>query len=324
MVIAKDDNILILGASGMVGSAITRLLHNEGFENLLLPRHKELDVTNQQQLQEYFAANKIDVIIVAAAKVGGIYANSTYPAEFAYDNVMTAANTIHQAHLAGVNTLLFLGSTCIYPRMAPQPIKEESLLTSPLEQTNEAYALAKIMGVKMCQYYYQQYGRNYFAVMPTNLYGPGDNYHEENSHVLPALLRRFHEAKENNLSEVVIWGTGNPQREFLYVDDLAEAIIFLLKQQQEPPRLANIGSTQEVTIKELAMMVGETVGFKGQITFDPSKPDGTPRKKTDTSKLASLGWTAKTNLDKGLKLTYQDFLKNIAQGVLRGVSKAVV
>jgi GDP-L-fucose synthase len=309
MGIEFSNKILILGASGMVGGAVVRRLRGEGFNNLLEPVYEDgdLDCLNQQSVADYLQYHKPDMIFIAAAMVGGIYANKTYPADFAYKNLMIVANLIHQAHLADVNQIFFLGSTCIYPKLAPQPLKEECLLTGPLEPTNEAYALAKIMGVKLCEYYSTQYGRDYFAAMPTNMYGPGDNYHPENSHVLAALLKRFHDAKEAGASEVTIWGTGKVQREFLYVEDTAEACVFIMKQDKRP-RLFNIGSEEEVTILELAHIIADVVGFEGEILHDLSKPDGTPRKKTDTSCLASIGWHAKTKLREGIAKTYQLFL----------------
>ncbi len=289
--------ILIAGASGMVGSALVRAL--PGCE-LLTPKSSELDMRDQSAIFAYLADSRPDVVIVAAARVGGIYANSTYPAQFLYDNLAIAANLIEGSHRADIDRLLFLGSTCIYPREAPQPIPEEALLTGPLEPTNEAYALAKIAGVKLCQAYRAQYGRDYISAMPTNLYGPGDNYHPENSHVLPALLRRFSEAVENGDESVTIWGTGKVLREFLYVEDLAEACVFLLDHYHESLPI-NVGSPDELTINELAREIAALVGFEGKILHDLSKPDGTPRKKSDTTRLTELGWTAKTPLREGLR-----------------------
>jgi len=254
--------------------------------------------------------------VVAAAKVGGIYANASYKVDFLYDNVMIAANLIKTSYLTGVENLLFLGSTCIYPKLAPQPIVEESILTSTLETTNEAYALAKIVGLKLCEYYKQQHGMNYFSAMPSNLYGPGDNYHVENSHVLPALVRKFHEAKEADFDQVVIWGTGKALREFMYVDDLAQACVFLMGHNKNYS-MVNIGSGEEVSILDLAKLVGKEVGFEGKIVHDLSKPDGTPRKKTDLTKLQSLGWKSSTTLKQGIYLAYQDFLENLERGSLR-------
>ncbi len=290
----------------MVGSALIRALEAEGGWDILAPSREELNLLDQRHTQSYIHATTPDVVIVAAARVGGIHANSAYPAQFLYENLMIGANVIHASHLADIDRLLFLGSTCIYPKLAPQPIPEAALMTGPLEPTNESYALAKIAGVRLCQTYRRQYGRDYIAAMPTNLYGPGDNYHSENSHVLPALVRRFHEAKE----EVVVWGTGTARREFLYVDDLAEACLFLLEHYHGAEPI-NVGCEEEVQIAELAHLVGETVGFEGKITFDPSKPDGTPRKKSNTSRLTSLGWKAKTSLREGLGRTFNDYLQNL-------------
>lgn len=289
----------------MAGSAIVRALQVAGDEPLT-PTHAELELLDGQAVRAYFEEHKPERVVLAAAKVGGIWANMTYPAEFLYDNLMIAANVIHGAHEADVNRLLFLGSSCIYPRMAPQPIPESALLSGPLEPTNEAYAIAKIAGVKLCEAYRKQYGRDYISAMPTNLYGPGDNYHPENSHVFAALLRRFHEAKD----EVVVWGTGTVQREFLHVDDLAEACLFLLENYHESEPI-NVGSSEEVRIGELAEMIAEGVGFAGAIRFDPSKPDGTPRKKTDTSRLSALGWEAKISLREGIALTYEQYKRSL-------------
>ncbi len=303
--------ILIAGAHGMVGSALTRLLVHRGNSSLLLPSKEEVDFTSSSCVSDYLQKNRPDLVIVAAAKVGGIRANATYPAEFLYENLMIASNAIHQSHLAGVNHLLFLGSTCIYPRLAEQPIKEESLLTSALEPTNEAYALAKIAGLKLCEFYRKQYKRHYICAMPTNLYGPGDNYHPENSHVLPALLRRFHEAKEFGKNEVTIWGTGQAKREFLHVDDLAQACLHLIEHYDDSLPI-NVGSDEEVSIMELAQMLARVVGFRGEIKRDLSKPDGTPRKKTDCFRIHGLGWRAKISLREGLEKTYQSFLSEYA------------
>ena len=304
----KADKIYVAGHGGMVGSAIVRALKAEGFGNLVLRSHKEIDLTSQAQTEAFFQAEKPDVAVIAAAKVGGIYANSTYPAEFIEVNLAIALNTIRAARNAGVKRLLFLGSTCIYPRMAPQPIPESALLTGELEKTNEAYAVAKIAGLKLCEYFRKQYGVCYHSAMPTNLYGPGDNYREKDSHVLPALIRRFHEAAKNDLSEVVLWGTGAPKREFLHVDDLADAVLNLLK-IANPPDLVNLGSGEEVSIRELAEIVAETVGFKGKIVQDVSKPDGTPRKLSDTSLLRSTGWKPKYCIKEGVKHAYKCFLE---------------
>ena len=294
----------------MVGKALVRRLQNSNLKELLTPSRKEVDFTQQEQVKEYFQKHRPDQVIVAAAKVGGILANDTYPAEFLYENLMIASNAIHQAHEADVESLLFLGSTCIYPKLAPQPIPEEALLTGSLEKTNEAYAMAKIAGVKLCEFYRKQYGRKYISAMPTNLYGPGDNYHPENSHVLPGLLRRFHEAKERGEEKVAVWGSGTPLREFLHVDDLAAACIFLLENYDDAIPV-NVGSQDEVSIKELSEMVAEVVGFKGEIHRDLSKPDGTPRKKTDCSRINSLGWFPEISLRDGLRRTYQNFLDEV-------------
>jgi len=310
------DKIFVAGHAGMVGSAIVRALKNGGYGNLCLRSHKELDLTNQAQTEAFFNSEKPDVAVIAAAKVGGIYANNTFPAEFIEINLAIALNTIRAAYKAGVKRLLYLGSTCIYPRMAPQPIPESALLTSELEKTNEAYAIAKIAGLKLCEYFRKQYGVCYHSGMPTNLYGPGDNYHEKNSHVLPALIRRFHEAAQANLPEVVLWGTGAPLREFLHVDDLADACVHLLK-MDNPPDLVNLGSGEEVSIRELAEIVAETVGFKGKVVQDTSKPDGTPRKLCDTSLLRSLGWKPKYSIRDGVKQTYKCFLEEKSSGKIR-------
>ena len=304
-----NKKILVAGARGMVGSAIVRTLLSRGYNYILRPDHHELDCIDQAAVRSYMQRQRPDIVVIAAAKVGGIYANATYPAEFLYDNVMIAGNLIHCAHEAGVERLLFLGSTCIYPKYASQPISEDSLLTASLEPTNEAYAVAKIVGVKMCQYYSKQYGRSYFSAMPTNLYGPGDNYHSENSHVLPALLRRFHEAKVSGAKDVVVWGTGDAKREFLYVDDLAEACVFLLEKYNDNMHI-NIGSYEEITVGNLARKIAGVVGFTGKIINDRTKPDGTPRKKSDISRITALGWKPYVSIDDGLRLTYQDFLEN--------------
>ncbi len=312
----KSDKIFVAGHAGMVGSAIVRELRARGYENLALKNHAQLDLTNQAQTEDFFATERPDVAIIAAAKVGGIFANSEYPADFIEINLAIALNTIRAAKATGVKRLLYLGSTCIYPRMAPQPIPENALLTSPLETTNEAYAIAKIAGLKMCEFYRKQYGLCYHSAMPTNLYGAGDNYHEKNSHVLPALIRRFHEATKNGLEEVVLWGTGTPLREFLHVDDLASACVHLLE-LDNPPDLVNLGSGEEVSIRQLADIVAETVGFKGKIIMDTTKPDGTPRKLCDTTLLRSLGWKAKYDIKSGVKATYQSFLEESQNGTLR-------
>jgi GDP-L-fucose synthase len=308
--------LFIAGHQGMVGAALVRRFEGEAGIALLLRTRRELDLENQAAVNAFFAAEKPDVAIIAAAKVGGIHANNTYPAEFIYANLMVAANCIHAAHAAGVRRLLFLGSSCIYPKHAPQPMPEDCLLTGPLEPTNEAYAIAKIAGLKLAQFYRRQYGVLYHSAMPTNLYGPGDNYHPTNSHVLPALIRRFHEAKSAGLAEVSAWGTGSPRREFLHVDDLADACAFLLR-MANPPDLINIGTGTDVTIKELTELVAEVTGFTGRIVWDATKPDGTPRKLMDVSKLSALGWKAKTALREGVRLTYASYLAEKAAGTLR-------
>jgi GDP-L-fucose synthase len=308
--------LYIAGHQGMVGSALVRRFQREAGVSLLLRPFSEVDLTRQTAIEAFLAAEKPDAAIIAAARVGGIHANSTYPAAFLYDNLAIATNTIHAAWQAGVKRLLFLGSSCVYPRLAPQPMPEDCLLGSPLEPTNEAYAIAKIAGLKLCQYYRRQYGVTYHSVMPTNLYGPGDNYHPEDSHVLPALLRRFHEAKEAGRPEVTAWGTGAPRREFLYVDDAADACAFLLR-LAAPPDWINIGSGTDVTIREVTETVAAVVGFKGRIVWDRSRPDGTPRKLLDGAKLAALGWRAKTGLREGIEKTYASFLAEKAAGTLR-------
>lgn len=301
------SRILIAGAGGMVGSALTRLLQARGFENLLTPSHAELDFCDQSKTRSYLRAHLPEVVIIAAARVGGIYANMTYPAEFLYENLQIASNLVHESYKSGVSRLLFLGSTCIYPRLAKQPIAEEELLAGPLEKTNEAYALAKIAGVKLCRFYKEQYGCDYISAMPTNLYGIGDNYHPENSHVIPGMIQKFHAAMTSGQEQVAIWGSGRVKREFLFVDDLAEALLFLLEHYHEKEHL-NIGSDEEFTILEVAQMVAKTVGYEGRITHDLSKPDGTPRKKSDCRKIRNLGWSPKVTLEEGLKIAYQDFL----------------
>ena len=305
----KNAKIYVAGHRGMVGSAIVRALKNQGYTNIIIRTSKELDLRRQIDVEEFFAKEKPDYVFLAAAKVGGILANNEAPADFMYDNMILEMNVIHEAYKNKVKKLMFLGSSCIYPRMAPQPMKEDCLLTSELEKTNEAYALAKISGLKYCEYLNKQYNTDFISVMPTNLYGPNDNYHPEHSHVLPALIRRFHEAKENNLNEVVIWGTGTPLREFLYVDDLANACVYLMN-TYSGNETVNLGTGKELSIKELAELVKKVVGFKGNITFDTTKPDGTPRKLLDVSKLEKLGWTYKTELEDGIKLAYEDFLNN--------------
>ena len=310
----KDAKIYIAGASGLVGSSIVRRLRSNGCTNLLTPKSAELDLTNQQAVATFFQAQKPEYVFLAAAKVGGIHANNTYPAEFIHINLVIQNNVIHQSYLSGVKRLLFLGSSCIYPKLAPQPMKEEHLLTGLLEPTNEPYAIAKIAGIKMCESYNRQYNTQFVAVMPTNLYGPGDNFHPENSHVLPALIRRFHEAKEASLNEVTIWGSGTPLRELLYVDDMANASVFVMelddatltKNLLNYPKscFVNLGTGVDVTIRELAETVKEVVGFAGNLVFDPTKPDGTPRKLLDVSRMKTLGWTAKVPLHEGVEKTY--------------------
>ena len=300
----------------MVGSALVRRLQSEPGAEIVGRTRRELDLTSQAAVEAFFAQEKPDVAIIAAAKVGGIHANNTYPADFIFENLMVAANTVHAAYRHGVKRLLFLGSSCIYPKLAPQPMREDCLLTSALEPTNEAYAIAKIAGLKLCQYYRKQHGVLFHSAMPTNLYGPGDNYHPQNSHVLPALIRRFDEARATGKSEVVAWGTGTPMREFLHVDDLADACAFLLK-QDNPPDWINVGTGTDVTIKELTESVAAATGFSGKITWDASKPDGTPRKLMDVSKLSGLGWSARIALRDGLAQTYASFLAERAAGTLR-------
>ncbi|CAM8922816.1 unnamed protein product [Rhodiola kirilowii] len=308
----KSAKIFVAGHRGLVGSAIVRKLHGLGFSNLILKTHHELDLTRQADVENFFAVEKPQFVILAAAKVGGIHANNTYPADFIAINLQIQTNVIDSAYRNGVKKLLFLGSSCIYPKFAPQPIPEEALLTGPLEPTNEWYAVAKIAGIKMCQAYRLQFNWDAISGMPTNLYGPNDNFHPENSHVLPALMRRFHEAKVNNSKEVVVWGTGSPLREFLHVDDLADATIFLMENYSGLDHI-NVGSGKEVTIKELAELVKEVVGFKGALVWDTSKPDGTPRKLMDSAKLAGLGWVPKVSLKDGLVDTYKWYLENVKQ-----------
>lgn len=308
----KNDKIFIAGHRGMVGSAIQRRLEKEGYSNIVTRTSKELDLRNQNAVNEFFETERPAYVFLAAAKVGGILANNTYRAEFLYDNLMIESNIIHAAYLTGVKKLLFLGSSCIYPKFAPQPIKEEHLLTGLLEETNEPYAIAKITGIKLCDAYRSQYNCNFISAMPTNLYGPNDNYHPTNSHVIPALIRKFHEAKAAGQSSVEIWGTGSPLREFLYVDDLADACLFLMDNYNEAGQV-NIGSGTDLSIKDLALTIKEVVGFEGDLQFDTSKPDGTPRKLMDVSKLSAMGWRYSTSLKDGLYLAYEDFKKNLAE-----------
>jgi GDP-L-fucose synthase len=318
-----NQKIYVAGHRGMVGSAIVRNLQAKGFHNIVTRTHSELDLTNQAAVQALFETEKPDQVYLAAARVGGIYANNTFPAEFIYDNLMVQNNVIHQAFVSGVKKLLFLGSSCIYPKLAPQPMSEDALLTGKLEPTNEPYAVAKIAGIKMCESYNRQYGQShgidYRSVMPTNLYGPGDNYHPENSHVIPALIRRFHEAKIANSPEVVIWGTGNPKREFLYVDDMAAASVFVMDldkaiydQHTEPMQShINVGFGSDVTINELAHAVAKATNYQGNINFDPTKPDGSPRKWMSSDRLNNLGWNAQVGLEQGLMQAYADFERSL-------------
>ena len=303
----KQAKSYVAGHRGMVGSAICRALEAHGYTNLIKRTSKELDLRDQQAVEEFFRAEKPDYVFLAAAKVGGILANNEAPADFMYDNMILEMNVIHSAWKNGVKKLMFLGSSCIYPRLAPQPMPESCLLTSSLEQTNEAYALAKISGLKYCEYLNRQYGTDYISVMPTNLYGPNDNYHPQHSHVLPALIRRFHEAKEAGAPTVTCWGTGAPLREFLYVDDLADACVYLMN-TYSGNETVNLGTGKELTIKQLTELVAKVVGYTGEILWDPTKPDGTPRKLLDVTKLEKLGWHYKTELEEGIRLTYQDFL----------------
>lgn len=301
------DKIYVAGHNGMVGSAIVRALRQKGFSNLVYRTSKELDLRSQDAVEAFFQEQKPQFVFLAAAKVGGIVANNTYRAEFLYDNLMMVSNIVSAAHTHAVTKLLFLGSSCIYPKMAPQPIKEEYLLTGLLEYTNEPYAIAKIAGIKLCESYRDQYGDDFISVMPTNLYGINDNYHPQNSHVLPALIRRFHEAKTNGSKEVTIWGSGNPKREFLFADDLADACLFLMEEYSSK-EIVNIGCGEDLSIKELAGLVKEVTGYSGNLVFDTSKPDGTPRKLLDTSKINALGWRYKTSLKEGMTIAYKDFL----------------
>jgi GDP-L-fucose synthase len=318
-----NQKIYVAGHRGMVGSAIVRTLRDKGYSNIITRTHADLDLTNQAEVQAFFSQERPDQVYLAAAKVGGIYANNTFPAEFIYDNLMVQNNVIHQAYASGVKKLLFLGSSCIYPRLAVQPMSEDALLTGKLEPTNEPYAIAKIAGIKMCESYNRQYGLShgidYRSVMPTNLYGPGDNYHPENSHVIPALIRRFHEAKVANAPEVIIWGTGSPRREFLYVDDMAAASVFVMELEKatyDEQTLAtqshiNVGFGSDVTIAELAKAIAKATGYQGTINFDSSKPDGVPRKWMDSSRLNSLGWKPKVDITQGLSLAYEDAKKRL-------------
>jgi GDP-L-fucose synthase len=315
------SKIYVAGHRGMVGAAIVRALARRGVTRIATRTHAELDLASQADVRAFFERERPDAVVLAAAKVGGIHANDTYPADFIYENLMIEANVVHEAWRAGVKRLLFLGSSCIYPRMAEQPMREDALLTGTLEPTNEPYAIAKIAGIKLCESYNRQHGTDYRSVMPTNLYGPGDNYHPENSHVIPALIRRFHEAKEAGAERVVIWGTGRPRREFLYVDDMAEACVHVMEldraayEASTRPMLShiNVGTGEDVPIADLAALVAKTVGFRGRIEQDPSKPDGTPRKLMDVGRLRSLGWSPRVGLAEGLALAYRDFLEHPAR-----------
>jgi GDP-L-fucose synthase len=309
--------LFISGHTGMVGGALVRRFQQVPGVTILTRTRQEMDLANQAAVAAFYAAEQPDAAIIAAGKVGGIHANNTYPAEFIYENLAIASHCIHSAWTSGVKRLLFLGSSCIYPKLAPQPITEDSLLSSALEPTNEAYAIAKIAGVKMAEYYRKQYGVVYHSAMPTNLFGPGDNYHPQNSHVMPALIRRFHEAREAQLNEVLAWGTGSPKREFLHVEDLADACAFLL-QLENPPDLVNVGYGTDITIRELVELVAETVGYTGKIVWDESKPDGTPRKLLDTSRINQLGWQPRISLREGLAQTYRAFLNELNSNCLRG------
>jgi GDP-L-fucose synthase len=311
-----SSRIYVAGHRGMVGSALVRALEAQGYKQLILRTRQELDLCDGGAVRSFFEREKPEIVLIAAARVGGIHANATYPAEFLHENLASAHNLIHESYCHDVRRLLFLGSSCIYPREAPQPMKEECLLTSPLESTNEAYAIAKIAGLKLCQFYRQQYGVLFHSAMPTNLYGPGDNYHSENSHVLPALLRRFHEAQEKNASSVTLWGTGRSRREFLHVDDLAAALVLLLH-VENPPDWINVGSGTDITIRELAELIAQITGFEGSLEWDATRPDGTPRKLMDSGKLMSLGWQPKFDLESGIRNAYANFLSSSKQGHLR-------
>lgn len=314
----KNTKIYIAGHNGLVGSAIRRTLEQKGYKNLILKSHNELDLTNETDVSEFFKQEKPEWVFLAAAKVGGILGNSTYPVEFLLENLKIQNNIIENSYKNNVSKLLFLGSSCIYPKETPQPIKEDYLLSNYLENTNEGYALAKICGIKLCNYYNKQYGTNYLSVMPCNLYGANDNYHKENAHVIPMLIRRFHEAKEQQLEKVTVWGTGEPKREFLFADDLAEAIVLLMetKDAKDIGEFINIGTGYEISISELAKTIKNVIGFNGNIVYDTTKPDGTMRKLMDVSKINSLGWYSKTTLEDGLNITYKDFLKKKGLGEL--------
>lgn len=307
----KESKVYVAGHRGLVGSAIMKALKTKGYRNILTRTHGELDLTRQDQVEAFFEEEKPEYVFLSAAKVGGIHANSTYPAEFIYQNMMIAANVIHASYNSGVKKLLNLGSSCIYPRECPQPIKEEYLLTGPLEVTNEAYALAKIAAIRLCKHYNQQYATNFISAMPTNLYGPGDNYHPENSHVLPAMIRKFHEAKVNG-TDVTLWGDGSPFREFLFSEDLAEALLFLMEnaEAKDLSEVVNVGTGRDISIKELAEKVAQVVGFHGKIHWDISKPNGTPKKLLSVEKIQALGWKERVLLDEGIAISYEDFLSN--------------
>ena len=313
--LARESKIYVAGHRGLVGSAIVRALQRQGYPNLVHPTHHELDLTDQAAVRGFLQGERPQALIMAAARVGGIYANNTRPAEFIRDNLLIQDNLIDAAYRAGVEKFVFLGSSCIYPKLAPQPIKEEYLLTGPLEPTNEWYAVAKIAGIKMCQAYRRQYGFDAISLMPTNLYGPGDNFDLQNAHVLPALIRRFHEAKGRGDTTLTVWGSGTPRREFLHVDDLAEAVVYLMN-SYESAEIVNIGWGEDVTIRELAEMIAAATGFQGRLTFDTSRPDGTPRKLLDTSRLTSLGWTPKITLKTGIESTYAWFKEHLAEARL--------
>jgi GDP-L-fucose synthase len=307
--VKKDSRIFVAGHRGLVGSAITRKLTREGQTAIITRSRDELDLLDQRKVHDFFARERIDYVFVAAARVGGIVANATQQADFLYENLVIAANTIHAAAESGVEKLLFLGSSCVYPKLAPQPMSEDSLLTGPLEETNEGYAIAKIAGLKLCEYFYRQYGKRFISAMPTNLYGPGDNFHPTHSHVIPGMMRRFYEAKVTGSPEVVIWGSGEPRREFLHVDDLADAL-YLLMQHYDDPELINIGTGKDSTIAELAQMMREAVGYEGSIAFDTTKPDGTPRTLLDVGRISAMGWRPRISLREGLRSTFEWCLAN--------------
>jgi GDP-L-fucose synthase len=316
MKVNKSDRIYVAGHQGLVGSAVVRRLRDAGYQNLVLRSHKQLDLENPLKVGEFFIVEQPDVVVLAAAMVGGIQANNTFPADFIYRNLMIQCNVIQAAQMVGVRSLLFLGSSCIYPKFAPQPIMEESLLTGPLEPTNEAYAIAKIAGIKMCSAYNRQHGTRFVSLMPTNLYGPGDNYDLDKSHVLPALIRKMHEAKHSGSDVVEVWGSGAPRREFLYVDDLADACLFVRERDdaKDIGEIINVGTGEDLTIAELAALIAEVVGFEGKLVFDGGRPDGTPRKLLDVSRLKAAGWQAKTPLREGIALTYADYVRCTARG----------